>query len=133
MLGAFVGLRIAEAAGLRFDDVDFDGAMVYPQRQWPDKPLETKASYNPLPIPAELVDMLETSAARSGTNLVCDELCKPVSPWVIGWNLRGIKDEIPGLPEGAASRTSAITTPPCCSARAPTSRRFRPEFATEAP
>ncbi|MEV6333503.1 site-specific integrase [Nocardia vinacea] len=100
LLGAFVGLRIAEAAGLRFDDVDFDGAMVYPQRQWPDKPLKTKASYNPVPIPAELVDMLKASTARSGDNLVCDELCKPVSPWVIGWNLRGIKDEIPGLPEG---------------------------------
>jgi hypothetical protein len=44
--------------------------------------------------------MLEVSAQTfPGERLVCDELGKPVSPWVIGWNLRAAKEKVPGLPE----------------------------------
>jgi integrase len=35
VLGAFVGLRLAEACGLRVADVDFPRAVVYPKVQYP--------------------------------------------------------------------------------------------------
>ncbi|WP_435593345.1 tyrosine-type recombinase/integrase [Nocardia sp. bgisy118] len=99
LLGAFVGLRISEAAGLWVEDIDFAEGVVYPQRQWPERPLKTDASDTPVPIPPELVEMLRDSVkARAGRNVVCDELGKAASPWVIGWNLRQIKEQVPGLP-----------------------------------
>ncbi|WP_433668768.1 tyrosine-type recombinase/integrase [Nocardia sp. CA-136227] len=101
LLGAFVGLRISEAAALRVEDVDFEGGMVYPQRQWPDRPLKTKASDTPVPIPQELADLLKTAIGwRTGGHVVSDELAKPVSPWVIGWHVRSVRADIPGLPDG---------------------------------
>ncbi|WP_405178433.1 site-specific integrase [Nocardia sp. NBC_01377] len=101
LLGAFVGLRISEAAGLHVDDIDFVDGVVYPQRQWPDRPLKTSASDTPVPIPAELVQLLKDSTHDyPGEHVVCDELGKAASPWVIGWTLRGVKDQIPGLPAG---------------------------------
>ncbi|WP_344319874.1 site-specific integrase, partial [Nocardia ninae] len=99
LLGAFVGLRVSEAAGLWVADVDFADGVVYPQRQWPDRPLKTKASDTPVPIPPELTELLEASTRKfPGKHLVCDELGKPASPWVIAWTLRGVKNKIPGLP-----------------------------------
>ncbi|WP_245910092.1 tyrosine-type recombinase/integrase [Nocardia amikacinitolerans] len=99
LLGAFVGLRVSEAAGLWVEDIDFDEGVVYPQRQWPERPLKTDASDTPVPIPPELVEMLRDSVkARAGRNVVCDELGKSASPWVISWNLRQVKDQVPGLP-----------------------------------
>ena len=41
LLGAFAGLRVAEASALRVSDVDFIRGVVTPVRQWPDKPLKT--------------------------------------------------------------------------------------------
>lgn len=100
LLGAFVGLRISEAAGLWTADVDFAEGVVFPQRQWPDDPLKTEASDTPVPIPAELTAMLASARERPGRHLVCDELGKPASPWVIGWNMRAAKELVPGLPKG---------------------------------
>lgn len=100
LLGAFVGLRISEAAGLWASDIDFAEGMVYPQRQWPERPLKTEASDTPVPIPAELAAMLKDSVnARPGRNVVCDELGKAASPWVIARHLREVKDQVPDLPE----------------------------------
>ncbi|MEV6359174.1 tyrosine-type recombinase/integrase [Nocardia asteroides] len=99
LLGAFVGLRVSEAAGLWVEDIDFNAGVVYPQRQWPERPLKTDASDMPVPIPPELVALLlESVNARAGRNVVCDELGKPASPWVIAWHLRQVKDQVPGLP-----------------------------------
>ncbi|MFC9663274.1 tyrosine-type recombinase/integrase [Nocardia sp. NPDC127606] len=101
LLGAYVGLRVSEVAGLWVDDIDFTEGVVYPQRQWPERPLKTDASDMPVPIPPELVEMLQTSVqARAGRNVVCDELGKPTSPWVIAWHLRQVKDQVPDLPAG---------------------------------
>jgi integrase len=44
--------------------------------------------------------MLLAASHRPGRHLVCDELGKPASPWVIGWHLRIVKEQIPDLPEG---------------------------------
>ncbi|KAA8889889.1 site-specific integrase [Nocardia colli] len=99
LLGAFVGLRISEAAGLWTEDVDLTDGVVFPQRQWPNRPLKTKASDIPVPMPQELTDMLKASVdARPGRNMVCDELCKPVSPWTLARHFRAAKAGIPSLP-----------------------------------
>ena len=42
LLGAFVGLRTAEACGLRVADVDFMRGVVAPAVQWPGEPLKTR-------------------------------------------------------------------------------------------
>jgi integrase len=44
VLGAFVGLRLAEACCLRVADVDFLRAVVYPKVQYPARSLKTKTS-----------------------------------------------------------------------------------------
>ena len=44
LLGAFAGLRVAEASALRVSDVDFTRGVVHPVRQWPDEPLKTSGS-----------------------------------------------------------------------------------------
>lgn len=100
LLGAFVGLRISEAAGLRVADIDFAEGVVYPVQQWPARPLKTKASDTPVPIPLVLADMLKTSTEEfTGERVVCDELGVPASPWTIGFALREVRDQVPGLPE----------------------------------
>ena len=52
--GAFVGLRTAEAVGLRVQDVDFMRGVVRPTVQWPGTELKTDTSRNLVPIPSEL-------------------------------------------------------------------------------
>src|SRR4051812_36027838 len=42
LLGAFVGLRLAEAAALRPEDVDFMRGIVTPSIHWPAEPLKSE-------------------------------------------------------------------------------------------
>ena len=58
LLGAFAGLRLAEACGLRVADVDFMRGIVAPAVQYPAEPLKTETSQTPVPIP-------QTSRARA--------------------------------------------------------------------
>jgi integrase len=51
LLGAFAGLRISEACGLRVDDVDFVRGVVHPACQYGDQPLKTTGSAAPIPVP----------------------------------------------------------------------------------
>lgn len=50
LLGAFAGLRISEACGLRVADVDFTRGVVHPKVQWRGAPLKNDASDAPVPI-----------------------------------------------------------------------------------
>jgi integrase len=52
LLGAFAGLRISEACGLRVDDVDFVRGVVHPVCQYGGLPLKTAGSVAPIPVPA---------------------------------------------------------------------------------
>ena len=93
LLGAFAGLRIAEAAALRVDDVDFIRGVVHPQRQWPDKPLKTRGSDTPIPIPREMALMLSASVQRwPHEQMVTNGLGKPAAPWMIERAVRAVKD-----------------------------------------
>ena len=54
LLGAFAGLRLAEACGLRVTDVDFMRGIVSPAVQYPAEPLKSETSRTAVPIPASL-------------------------------------------------------------------------------
>ncbi|KZM70825.1 tyrosine-type recombinase/integrase [Nocardia terpenica] len=100
LLGAFSGLRIAEVSELRVRNVDFIRGIVHPKQQWKERPLKTKASDAPIPIPHELTLMLSASVEKwPGDHMVCDEFGKPVSPWTLGRHVREVKSGIKDLPE----------------------------------
>jgi integrase len=50
LLGAFAGLRCAEACGLRVPDVDFMRGVISPAVQFPAEPLKSDVSRTPIPI-----------------------------------------------------------------------------------
>ncbi len=101
LLGAFVGLRVAEVVALRVEDVDFMRGIVRPEIQAGGESLKTKTSMTPVPIPQELA--LELSLAvqrRGGTTVVADVIGRPVSTWAIERAIRSTRTKVEGLPEG---------------------------------
>lgn len=99
LLGAFVGLRTAEACGLRVADVDFMRGIVSPAVQWPGEPLKSETSRTPVPIPAELALELSAAVARwQGETVVTDEIGRQASPWAIERAVRA-KRQAAGLDE----------------------------------
>jgi integrase len=93
LLGAYVGLRVAEAAALRPGDVDFLRGIVTPVTQYPADPLKSDAPRTPVLIPCPLTLVLSAAVARgSGQTIVTDAIGRPTSPWAMG--------TVPGLPEG---------------------------------
>jgi integrase len=102
VLGAFVGLRLAEACGLRVKDVDFLRAVVNPTVQYPCRPLKTKTSKTPVPVPASLVERCSVQIAAYGryvTLLTGEDECQ-LSPWAIERAMRKARSEVKGLPAG---------------------------------
>ncbi len=99
LLGAFAGLRLAEAAALRPDDVDFMRGVVSPVVQWPAQPLKSETSRTPVPIPQELALLLSAAVAGGrGGSVVTDDLGRPAAPWAIQRALRAARTRIRGLP-----------------------------------
>ena len=64
LLGAFAGLRISEACGLRVEDVDFTRGVVHPRMQYGGAPLKTDGSAALIPVPHELTLLLSAAVAR---------------------------------------------------------------------
>lgn len=101
LLGAFVGLRVAEAAALRPGDVDFMRGIVSPVIQYPDQPLKTDTARTPVPIPRELALELSAAVARGeGRTVVTDESGRESSPWAIERAMRATRGGVPALPDG---------------------------------
>lgn len=101
LLGAFVGLRTAEVAGLRVADVDFMRGIVRPVQQWPGVELKTEQSRTPVPIPSELSALLSESVARwPGETVVTDGIGGPSSPWAVERAMRTARVKVDGLPDG---------------------------------
>lgn len=99
LLGAFVGLRVSEAAALRHSDVDYLRGIVAPAIQYPGEPLKSETSRTPVPIPADLATMLSLSAARFGAgNVVTDEIGRSTGPWAIERAVRAYRSAA-GLPD----------------------------------
>jgi len=102
LLGAFVGLRVAEVSGLQVSDVDFIRGVVHPKQQWSGKPLKTPGSDQPIPIPQDLALMLAASVQKYGgdmmvTNGPGTDRC---GPWIIERAIRDVREKIDGLPGG---------------------------------
>lgn len=101
LLGAFVGLRVSEAAALRVQDVDFMRGVVTPDVQYPAEPLKTKKSRTPVPIPGELSLMLSVNVDRFGAEtIVTNEIGRSSTPWAIERAMRVARGSVEGLPAG---------------------------------
>jgi len=103
LLGAFVGLRVSEAAALRVQDVDYmrGGRLVKPQVQYPKEPLKSEMSMTPVPMPAELALLLSANRAQfGGTTVVTNEVGRPTTPYAIERAIRACRGGVAGLPEG---------------------------------
>lgn len=101
LLGAFVGLRLSEACGLRVADVDFLRAVVTPAVQYPAEPLKTAGSAQPVPIPRELALMLSAQVEQwPAETILTNESGGQLSPWVLERAVRAARVKVAGLPEG---------------------------------
>ena len=101
LLGAFVGLRVSEAAALRVEDVDYMRGVVKPQVQYPKEPLKSDMSMTPVPMPAELALLLSANHARfGGTTVVTNDVGQPTTPYAIERAIRAARGGVVGLPEG---------------------------------
>lgn len=100
LVGAFSGLRVAEASALRVEDVDFIRGVVHPRLQWPAKPLKTEGSDAPIPIPQEMA-LLLSSFVQSWphANLVTNGHGGAAGPWVIDREIRRVRGSVEGLTE----------------------------------
>lgn len=109
LLGAFAGLRVSEVAGLRVQDVDFMRGVISPQVQYPEKPLKTKASMQPIPIPQDLALQLAAAVQRHGGEcIITNAWGSRAAPHVIEAAMRVAKEKVEpddklsleALPEG---------------------------------
>lgn len=100
LLGAFAGLRVAEVAGLRREDVNWLKGVVSPVQQWPAEPLKTDESIADIPVPRELCELIAKDMIFAQSHVLRNEWEHPAAPWVIERNFRVAANEIDGLPEG---------------------------------
>lgn len=93
LLGAHAGLRLAEAAALRVEDVDFVNGVVAPKAQWLDEPLKSDISRTPIPIPKEMAHLLaEAIKLGDGRFLASDQWGNPAGPWTIERAIRACRE-----------------------------------------
>ncbi|WP_253270454.1 tyrosine-type recombinase/integrase [Kocuria marina] len=102
LLGAFAGLRIAEAVALRPQDVDRETRTINPRFQYPHETLKTDASRWPVPVPTTLIDALDGSLrdVKEPECYVLNEWGRGASPDRTGHHFTEAKQQVDGLPEG---------------------------------
>lgn len=105
LLGAFAGLRVSEACGLRVADVDFMRGVVTPAMQFRAEPLKTESSKWPVPIPKSLALELSANVAarptRQGVDaLLTDMWGQQLSPWTLERAVRDARGTVNGPPVG---------------------------------
>lgn len=99
LLGAFAGLRVAEACGLRVADVDFMRGVVSPAVQYPAEPLKSETSRTAVPIPQSLALELSAHVARwQAETVLVNEIGRQLGPWVLERAIRSARAKVPGLP-----------------------------------
>jgi len=94
LLGAFAGLRVGEACGLRPQDVDFEANMIRPTVQYPEAPLKTDISQTAIPVPASLMTELAAHMARWPGERVLG-----AGPQAVEAAMRRARAKVPGLPD----------------------------------
>lgn len=101
LLGAFAGLRTAEACGLRVADVDFMRGIIAPALQYPALPLKTETSRTPIPISRKLAVELSAHVAQwRAATILTGEDGRQLGPWALERAVRDARQRVPGLPEG---------------------------------
>jgi hypothetical protein len=97
-----------EACGLRVEDIDFLRAIVHPKVQYPARPLKTKTSKTPVPVPASLIEQCAIQVAAYGRHetLLTGEDERQLSPWAIERVMRKARSEIKSLPAGLPQPTT---------------------------
>lgn len=100
LLGAFAGLRIAEAAGLRRQDVDLDSGIIRPTVQYGGVPLKTAESKASIPIPLELAGLLRDDLEQvpGWAMVVPGQLGQGISPSRIEVHFKRARAAVEGLP-----------------------------------
>ncbi|MEV6651203.1 site-specific integrase [Streptomyces sp. NPDC051219] len=100
LLGAFAGLRVGEVCGLRRGDVAIEEREIRPAVQYPAEPLKTEMSREAIPIPDELVGLLPKPIEGEPVTVFAHGSGDQVSTWAIERQIRAVRGNIPGLPEG---------------------------------
>ncbi|WP_416978656.1 site-specific integrase [Streptomyces sp. T028] len=102
LLGAFVGLRVSEACGLRVGDVDFLRGIVHPAVQYPAEELKTETSKTAIPVPRSLTKELSghMTAGYSGETLLTHDAGVQLGPWQLERAMREARGKVKGLPAG---------------------------------
>lgn len=98
LLGAFVGLRVAEACGLRVTDVDFMRRIVLPAVQYPAQPLKSETSRTPVPIPESLALALSAHVGRWGSEtILVNEIGRQLAPRSLEEAVQKARAKVAGL------------------------------------
>jgi integrase len=101
LLGAFAGLRCAEACGLRVADVDFMRGVVSPAVQYPAEPLKSETSRTPVPVPRSLALDLAAHLKRwPGPTVLTGADGGQLSMWALERPMRTARRKVDGLPAG---------------------------------
>ena len=102
LLGAFAGLRDAEACGLRIADIDFMRGIVAPAVQYPAEPLKTETPKTALPVPQSLTLSLLAHVSRWPTEetVLVNEWGDQLGPWALQRAMRTARAKVIGLPAG---------------------------------
>ena len=115
LLGAFAGLRLAEACGLRVTDVDFMRGVVAPAVQYPADPLKSDTSQASIPVgqsmALELAAHVQRHPSRDGSVLI-DQLGRQLAPWTLERAMRAARSgHVDGLGRGHAKECTGCLVP----------------------
>ena len=101
LLGAFAGLRVAEACGLRVADVDFMRGIIRPAVQYPAEELKTEISRTAIPVAQSMALELSAHVKRwPADTLLTDERGAQFGLWVLERAMRTARGKVAGLPDG---------------------------------
>jgi len=116
LLGAFVGLRLAETCGLRLAGIDFMRGVVSPEVQHPAQPLKTEISRTPIPIPIPQSLALELSehvARTRAETLLVNQYGNQLTPWTLDGPCGPHARRCPGCLRRSATTTCCTTSLRC--------------------
>jgi integrase len=100
LLGAFAGLRIAEACGLRVADVDFMRGIISPAMQYPAEELKTEISKTSIPVPRSLALELAAHVRQHPGETLLTSPRGQLEPWRLERAVRTARGKVDGLPAG---------------------------------
>jgi integrase len=98
LLGAFAGLRIAEACGLRVADVDFMRGVISPAVQYPAGELKTEISKTSIPVPRSLALELAAHVQQHPGETLLTSPRGQLEPWRLERAIRTARGKVDGLP-----------------------------------